>query len=132
MNSYNKSKIYTITPINGDIGDVYVGCTRKDLNKRYDQQIEHYYKWYNHRRTNDDIKKVVDSSIILLHKYGYDYCNIILLEDFNCDSKKELNERMKFYIDKINCVNRCNTKDLSCYEIDTHKYKKDYNLNISI
>ena len=97
MPDYQLSKIYKIEPINSlDDGDVYYGSSiQKYLSTRMTQHVSKYKKrLYNM------------SSYILFDKYGVSNCNIILVENYPCNSKNELFAREKYYIKNHKCVNK--------------------------
>lgn len=81
-----KSKIYLLT--NGLIN--YVGSTTRDLNIRY---LEHLKK----------AKKKKYSSYKLFESGKP--VKIELIEEFEYKNKKEIIEKEKYYINKIECVN---------------------------
>tara|TARA_R110000803_G_C11774801_1_gene295774 strand:+ start:45 stop:524 length:480 start_codon:yes stop_codon:yes gene_type:complete len=83
---YSKGKIYKIVADNG----VYVGSTKNRLTWRI----------WKHR--NDKKKGIVNSS----GKLNLDTAEIILLENYPCESKIQLNEREQYWIDQYDCVNK--------------------------
>jgi hypothetical protein len=84
MNKYNKGKIYKI--VDNTNGDVYIGSTIQTLKER---MISH--------------KHNKNCSSINIIKNG-DY-NIILVENYPCNSKKELETRERYYIENNECIN---------------------------
>jgi len=90
MNKYEKGKIYKI--VNDDMPDkVYYGsCVQKYLSNRLTV----------HKSTLN--KKYPCSSKILYEKGKP---RIELVENFPCNSKKELEERERYYIENNECVN---------------------------
>lgn len=113
MNKYNNGKIYKI--ISNETDKIYIGSTTKTLDERL-RTHKYDYKYYSsgkyHYISSFEIVK-------------YEDCNIILLENFPCNSKKELQEREQHYIkNNLNCFNKYSalrTKE------DKQKYMKDYN-----
>jgi len=78
---YTQGKIYKI--IDETNGDVYIGSTTNSLKKRWNHH--HIFKYYNKLKCN---------------------CKIILIEDYPCSSKRELEEREQYYIDNTDCINK--------------------------
>ncbi len=101
MVNYNNGKIYKIEPkCEHSEGDIYIGSTTKQyLSQRMDSHRRLYKQWKNennpkHTRSYD-----------LFDKYGLENCEIILIENVNCDSKEELHRREAFHIKSNKCVN---------------------------
>ena len=97
MPDYHLSKIYKIEPINSlDEGDVYYGSSvQKYLSTRMTQHVSKY-----------KCQSCNMSSHILFEKYGVSNCNIVLVENYPCNSKDELFAREKYYIKNFKCVNQ--------------------------
>lgn len=72
----------------------YIGSTKVDLKERLEEHIKAYRK-YKRGQVN---KK--SSTAELFDDVGYKNCNIVLLEDFKCETTKELRQREQFWIDK--------------------------------
>jgi len=81
MGDYTQGKIYKI--IDESNGDVYIGSTIQTLHMRF----------LRHRMFNE---------------YNKDKCNckIILIEDYPCNSKHDLNIREQYHIDNNECINK--------------------------
>ena len=85
---YSKSKIYKLTtPHDPEL--VYYGSTVNPLFKRKNQHKS---------------KRICKSSI--LFELGENDVEITLVENVNCNSKEELIQRERFYIENNNCVNK--------------------------
>jgi len=94
MPDYKNGKIYKI--VNDENDDVYYGSTSAImLSKRFGDHKRDYRCYLNgkgHFRTSFNIVK-------------YESCKIILVENFPCNSKYELEARERYYIENYNCVN---------------------------
>jgi ribosome-interacting GTPase 1 len=42
----------------------------------------------------------------IFNEYGVDNCEIVLIENFPCDSKEELHKRERYWIETMECVNK--------------------------
>jgi len=94
MVNYQNGKIYKITSPNTE--KVYIGSTCIDLDKRLKRHINDYKIYLEGKRryiTSFEIIKEND-------------CEITLLENVNCNNKKELHLKERKYIDEIKCVNK--------------------------
>ena len=78
---YSKGKIYKIVDSTND--DIYIGSTITTLKQR----------WNVHRMFRDYDKNKED-------------CEIILIEDYPCESERQLHEREQYYLDNTECINR--------------------------
>ncbi len=94
MNKYNNAKIYrlvcNITGLN------YYGSTVQPLHKR---KMDHKYAYDDYLKTG----KIKYTSKKIIEGCNYD---IILVEEFNCDNKNQLEARERHYIDNNECVNK--------------------------
>ena len=111
---YNNGKVYKIQAINNiDNDPVYIGSTtKKYLSQRMTKHRNSYNLWKNGKGSNVTLYR-------LFEKYGLDGCEIVLIENVNCQSKDELLQREKYHIQNSNCVNKY-------IPLRTHKeYKND-------
>ena len=92
---YQNGKIYKLVSFETD--KVYVGATTQQLYKRRSEHKSHYKTWLISRGIN----YITSYEII---KYG-DF-DIILLEECPCDNKSQLHARERYYIEKLDCVNK--------------------------
>ena len=98
MTDYSKTKIYKIESHLGD--KVYVGSTAKQyLSQRFQQHKSAYKGWKEGK-----VNKV--TSYDLFDEYGPENCQIVLIEEYPCNSKDAKNAREGHYIKELNCVNR--------------------------
>ena len=96
MVNYQLGKIYRL--VCNTTGKTYIGSTCKpSLRKRLAEHKNDYNKWKKGTR----LTKV--SSFEIFDENNYD---IILLENFPCNSKDELHARERFYIENHECVNK--------------------------
>jgi len=86
--SFRDGKIYKIVCHESD--EIYIGSTKTSLNLRLSQ-----HKYDAKHRTD------MASSKILLRNH----CSIELIEDFPCESSRQLSEREQYWIDRSECVN---------------------------
>ena len=98
MVNYNQSKIYKIVSNCGNL--IYIGSsTKKYLSTRLAQHKSNY-KLYKNGNKN------YTTSYQLFDAYEPENCEIILLENINCESKNELHARERYYIESLDCVNK--------------------------
>jgi predicted GIY-YIG superfamily endonuclease len=81
-NIYNGGKIYKITNPNSE--KYYIGSTTKTLNKRFSLH-KSYYKMFKENKHNN--------KLTVFDLFDLGECSISLLENFPCNTKKELLER---------------------------------------
>ena len=115
MVNYKQGKIYKIEC--NVTGLIYIGSTcKKKLSQRMTEHRSNYKKYLNG-------KKKYYSAFIVMKNDDYD---IILIEDFPCNSKDQLFARERYHTNKIECVNICKNQGL-CLELGKKKYKQEYN-----
>ena len=96
LGDYSLSKIYKL--VSNQTDDVYIGSTsQKILSKRFDGHRQHYKCWCEgkeneHYMTSYEILKHGDAQIILI-------------ENYPCNDKYELEARERFQIENNKCVN---------------------------
>lgn len=101
IKNYKNGKIYKIEPIEGgEEEDIYIGSTCSEF---LNQRLNHHYNDYKSYKKD---KNSFVSSYILFDKYGFDNCNIILLETVEANTKNELLERESYYIKTLKCINK--------------------------
>lgn len=94
MPDYQNGKIYKL--VNDENDDIYVGSTTQILPKRLG---DHKNKYKRH--SNGKSGYVTSFNIL-----KYPSCKIILVENFPCNSKYELEARERYYIETLKCVNK--------------------------
>ena len=119
---YQNSKIYKLIPKayneNDEILIYYGSTTQFYLSSRLAQHIQ---KFKNYLENNN--KKIYMTSFSIFEKYSIDNVIILLVENYPCNSKAELEARERFYIDSNICVNK---------KIPTRTQKEYYNDNKEI
>jgi hypothetical protein len=95
MPDYQQGKIYKITY--GD--EVYYGSTALTLKKRMSYHKKEFKRWKNGTGSNC-------RSYTLFDKYGFENCPIELVEDYPCETKKELLIREDWYLKNMACINK--------------------------
>jgi hypothetical protein len=94
---YKKAKIYKLTT--GLTTDVYIGSTILKLNDRLDRHKSHYKRFIKGESGGC-------SSFRLLEK-GLDDVEMQLVEDYNCNCRRELEIRERYWIENtVNCINK--------------------------
>ncbi len=96
-NKYQNGKIYKICDINET--EIYIGSTTQPLYKRLSKHKGNYKCFLNEK--SDFV-----TSFKLFEKYGLENCQIILIENYPCKSKEELNAREAYHIRLNKCVNK--------------------------
>ena len=95
MNKYQNSKIYKLVCLT--TGNCYIGSTIQKLKYRFKQHKEDYLRYI-------DGKIHYKSSYEIIKNNNY---LEILITEYPCNSKKELNIKEQSYIEgAINCVNQ--------------------------
>jgi hypothetical protein len=94
MVNYDESKIYRI--VCNTTGLVYYGSTVKILSGRL---AGHCYNYRKYLEGNDHYY----TSFEVLENDNYE---IVLVENYPCDTKEELHARERFYIENNECVNK--------------------------
>ena len=83
-----RGKIYKIIPIDetesSNTNNIYISSTILSLKEEMEVQIDNYYR---------TIKKIRFDSEDVFSKYGVDNCQIVLIEDFKCNSMEALLKR---------------------------------------
>lgn len=95
MVNYQNGKIYKI--VSNVTDDVYIGSTCEKLSQRLAKHRANY-KLYLNGKCN------YVTSIKIIETGDYD---IILIENYPCETKEELHARERFHIENNNCVNKC-------------------------
>ena len=97
MPDYSKGQIYKIV----DVGynKCYIGSTIESLSQRMARHRTKYTSWKKEKYN-------FTSSFILFDEYGVDNCKIEWIEDYPCNSKKELDAREGYYQQTVECINK--------------------------
>ena len=123
---FSKGKIYKL--INDSTDKIYIGSTCSSLNERLNKH-KNNYKCFIEKKG----KQSYITSYKLLELGNVD---IILIEDYPCENKKELNKRERYYIDinreiALNKVipTRTQKEYLETNKDKIKEYQKNYMLN---
>jgi len=120
-NKYQRGKIYRI--VCNTTGLQYYGSTcEKYLSYRLAKHKNNYKNYLIEKYNFVTSFKIIES----------DNYEIVLVENFPCKSKDELNQRERFYIENNECVNKvipCRTREEYREENKEHmkEYMKEYN-----
>ena len=99
MVNYQQAKIYKI--IDNITDEIYIGSTcYPNLARALASSVENYKSYLK-----DNLRSYCSYFKIFENNDDDDY-DIILLENFPCNSKDELNARLKYYIKNNECVNK--------------------------
>ena len=100
MNKYEQGKIYQIVDVG--FNKCYIGSTCEGLKRRMARHREHYKAHVN------GCSRKHERSMMLFDEFGIDNCKILLIKDFPCSSRAELEREegreIQNNIDK--CVNK--------------------------
>ena len=102
-NKYSRGKIYKLVPKfwEGDEFLTYYGSTCEIyLSRRLQKHILNYKVFLNGKSKSNL------TSFRLFETYGIDNIEIILVEDFECESKNQLEARERYYIENNDCINK--------------------------
>lgn len=94
MPDYRKSKVYKL--VSNQTDKIYVGSTTQPLCERKAGHKQNYRKYLSgkyHYVTSFEIVK-------------YEDCDIVLLEEINCENKMHLHAKEREYIEKLECCNK--------------------------
>jgi len=124
INRYNNAKIYKIISLNTD--KIYIGSSiEKYISRRFASHNKKFRLWSNNKKN----KFCTSYKIFELGNVS-----INLIENFNCNNKKELHARERFHIEqnKNICVNKnIPTRTNKEYKNDYKEYfqgwKRGYN-----
>ena len=95
MPDYSNGKVYKI--VCDTTKNTYIGSTTLRLCQRLAQHKKDLIAYSQN-------KKRYSTSYEILENGNY---QIVLLENVNCDNREELLQRERFYIENMECVNRC-------------------------
>ena len=97
MSRYENGKIYRIT----DVGynKCYIGSTCEELSQRMARHRYKYTQYLKGKKYRNTVFKMFDD-------FDVENCKIEWIEDYPCNSKKELEAREGYYIKNSKCVNK--------------------------
>ena len=98
MPDYSKGKIYKV--VDFEMTKCYIGSTVQPLCSRMATHRDHYRKYVNG-------KSLIWASVFrLFDEFGLKNCKIVLVENYPCNSKEELEGREGEYQKNTECVNK--------------------------
>ena len=97
MPDYSKGQIYKIVDLG--FNSCYVGSTIETLPQRMTKHRNCYKRYLEDRMNYLYVFK-------LFEEYGVENCKIYWIEDCPCNTKKELEAREGYWIEKMDCVNK--------------------------
>jgi hypothetical protein len=113
-----KGIIYKI--VCNETGEVYYGSTRRSLNNRMTEHKCNCKRW-------KEGKYCYTTSFKLIERGNYSYS---LIETVECEDKKQLEERERYYIENNVCINRnVPTRTQKEYNDLKRDDKKEYDKN---
>jgi hypothetical protein len=95
MPDYSKGQVYKIVSNIND--DVYIGSTCDGLKRRLANHVRLYKSYLKGG------KRSSCSSYSIIEKGDYE---IVLIEDYPCETKKHLEQRERYWIENTNCINK--------------------------
>lgn len=111
MTDYANGKIYRV--IDNTTGRQYIGSTASSLPKRLYKHKNHYKRYCEDKMNYISVYDIIKNG---------DY-HIVLIELFPCNSKMELEQRERHFIDTMDCVNKNRPRT----EEEKKEYKRQYN-----
>jgi hypothetical protein len=127
MEKLKVGKIYKI--IDNTNGNVYIGSTTQQLNKRLSEHKSYYNRYLNGKGNN-----CTSFDIIKNNDYRIELIKFVIYKD-----RIELHQRERYYIENNNCINKNiplrtdkeyyidNKESKKQYYIDNKEYIKEYN-----
>lgn len=97
---YQNGKIYKIISNQEDY--MYIGSTIQQLDDRFGNHKRDYISYQKGK------KRYITSYELLKH----DNCQIILIENYPCNSRKELFAREMYHINQNNCINKVKSSSI--------------------
>ena len=123
MSDYSKGQIYKVCDVGMNM--CYIGSTVDKLYNRMAKHRNHYKKYLEGKHNYIHLFRLFD-------EYGVYNCKIYWIEDYPCNSKKELEAREGHHILITDCVNkRIEGRSKKQWEEDNRErlkqQKKEYN-----
>jgi len=101
-NRYKDGKIYQVVDVG--FNKCYIGSTTETLSQRMARHREHYKEHIN------GCKRKHERSMMLFDEFGIDNCKILLIKDFPCSSRAELEREEGREI--LNNLDKCVNKNI--------------------
>ncbi len=117
MVNYQNAKIYKL--VSNSTDKVYIGSTCQSLTKRKAKHKDDYKRYLQGKCRYITSFQLVELGDI----------DIVLLENYSCNSQEELHKKERFYIEGNNCVNKCiPTRTYKEYNDANKEKAKEYRL----
>ena len=110
MIDYKNGKIYRL--VCNTTGDQYIGSTTQPLSQRLGGHKRDYKRFLAGKITY----QVTSFSILSNNNF-----EMILLEEFACENKNQLERRERYYIESMKCVNKIKPAQTKEEKIEYHK-----------
>ena len=117
MSKYQRGKIYKI--VDNTNGNIYIGSTCEPMLSRRLAKHKMEYKYYIAKRPGQCFL----TCFKILENKNY---NIVLVENYPCQTKDELHARERYYIESSTCVNKYIPGRSKREYRETHKKKKRF------
>ena len=123
MVNYKNGKVYRLV---SPSGKQYVGSTTQPLSKRLHAHKYDYKRW----------KSGKTHYVTSFELFESEKVEVILIEDFPCDRKEQLHARERYYVEQLDCVNKCvptrtkkewDRENGKAYREKTKDHKNKYN-----
>ena len=114
--NYNKGMIYKLVCNDLNIKECYVGSTTNFIKRKYKHKSDcnnEKSKDYNFNRYN-----------FIRNNGGWENWSMVLVENFNCESKRELEQRERFWFEKLKST--LNSHKPYITEEENKEYHEEY------
>ena len=117
---YSKSIIYKLCCKNPNITDIYIGSTTNFKKRKYDHKSS----------CNNEKNKNYNSKVykFIRDNGGFENWEMIMLQEYNCENKKQLESQERYWIEKLKSILNCKipTRTKQEYDIDNKDKIKEY------
>ena len=126
MVNYTKSIIYKLCCKNPEIKQIYIGSTANEIRKRKNQ---HKSDCYNKNRESYNLYVYQ----FIRDNGGFQNWSIIIIENYPCENKRELEKKERYYIELLNAtLNSINSYTTEEEKKEQYKdYQKKYKEKIN-
>ena len=115
---YKNGRIYKVT--DNAYTKQYIGSTCQSLSKRFSNHKSKYKLWQDGKITKITVFDIFD-------EFGIENCKIELIENYECNSKEELERKEGQHIKNNECVNKIIVgRDKQEYRQDNKEKIKEY------
>ena len=92
---YSKSIIYKLCCKNPLITDIYIGSTTNFRNRKYNHKTSCNNNSQKNKKYNSNLYKFIRDN------GGFENFDMIMIEEYSCENKKQLETRERYYIDLL-------------------------------